>query len=39
MIAIIVLYCEDSRGPKMERAFRAIHHMRPARNNEPQSRR
>ena len=33
MIAIIVLYLEDSRGPKMERAFRAIHQMRPARNS------
>ena len=32
MIAIIVLYLEDSRGPKRERAFRAIHQMRPARN-------
>ena len=32
MIAIMVLYLEDSRGPKMERAFRAIHQMRPARN-------
>ena len=31
MIAIIVLYLEDSRGPKIERAFRAIHQMRPAR--------
>ena len=31
IIAIIVLYLEDSRGPKMERAFRAIHQMRPAR--------
>ena len=30
MIAIIVLYLEVSRGPKMERAFRAIHQMRPA---------
>ena len=33
MIAIIVLYLEHSRGPKMERAFRAIHQMRPARNS------
>ena len=33
IIAIIVLYWEDSRGPKMERAFRAIHQMRPARNS------
>jgi len=33
MIAIIVLYLEDSRGPKMERAFRAIHQMRPAKNS------
>lgn len=33
MIAIIVLYLEDSRGPKMERAFRAIHQMRPAGNS------
>lgn len=33
MIAIIVLYLEDSRGPRMERAFRAIHQMRPARNS------
>ena len=33
MIAIIVLYLEDNRGPKMERAFRAIHQMRPARNS------
>jgi hypothetical protein len=33
MIAIIVLYLEHSLGPKIERAFRAIHQMRPARDS------
>jgi len=30
IIAIIVLYLDDRPGPRIERAFRAIHQIRPA---------
>jgi len=30
IIAIIVLYFDDKPGPRIERAFRAIHQIRPA---------